>query len=129
MSPVLRWGVIVGSAIVLIDLATLLLQQGPLSGQADLLTYLDLFANVFLLAALGDRVAREAGSPRSAAEAGVLAGTIAGLAAVAAAAAFGVPGATEESAIVGTLAWNVAQGGLLALLAGWLAARRPAPRS
>lgn len=125
MSPVVRWGVTIGAAIALVDLVALLLTQGA-EGQAELWLTLDQVANWALLAFLGYRVGAELRAVRPAAEAAVLAGAIAGVAAALAGLTFGLEGASETANIVGVIAYNVAQAGVIGLVAGWLGSRAEA---
>ena len=133
--PTLRWGVAIGIAVIAADAISLVLARGypPESDAVRYIESADLFANLVLFAVAGLRVGRETGVVRSAAEAGVLAGTMAGAAAILMSFMMpepAVPAMTTQH-VIGTLAWNVAMGGVLANVFGWLANRsasRPAGR-
>ena len=124
--PWLRSGLAVGILIALIDgLSTVAGRDlPPDSATAQYIAAADQFANVVLFSVLGYRVGRATRLPRAAAEAGVLAGAIAGIVAIAVMAAFpnGLinPGPRE---MIGTLALNVAMGGVLSLVNGWIGSR------
>jgi hypothetical protein len=120
-----------GSLVALADTLTLLATRGmPAEGDtAQILAAADQVLNVVLFSIVGIKVGRATGIVRSAAEAGVLAGAIAGAVAVAALYLFpdGSAGSISSQQVVGTLALNVAMGGVLALVNGWIATRQPRP--
>jgi len=118
--PSLKWGLGAGFAIAAIDgLATVI---GTVAApNADIVQVLDLLANVVLFSLVGLRVGRATGIVRDAAEGGVLAGFIAGVIGIALAFVNQTtPGLPTVQDIVGVLALNVAMGGVLAWLNGWL---------
>jgi hypothetical protein len=132
VSPTLKWGLSIGILVAMVDVISIVATRdmNPESGTAQYIGLIDQLANVVLFSMAGLRVGRETGIPRAAAEAGVLAGVIAGIAAIVTPLA--LPGAalspTTGRDMVGTLALNVAMGGLLALFNGWLASRAGATR-
>ena len=127
MSPMVRWGVAIGLLIAVVDTIALLVVRAltPESEVGQIVALVDQIANVLLYSLAGLRVGRETGVVRSAAEAGVLAGVIAGAAAVLGTYVLNDPTAAPASTqdMIGTLALNVAMGGVLGLLNGWLARR------
>jgi hypothetical protein len=132
VAPTLKWGLGLGIVVALVDTLSAFLARGhpPESDLAQYIALADQLANVVLFSIVGVRVGRETGIARAAAEAGVLAGVIAG--AVAVSIPYVLPGApfspSTSRDVVGTLALNVAMGGLLALLNGWLVTRSDASR-
>jgi hypothetical protein len=132
MSPVLKWGLGVGLVIVVVDTLSVFATRrvGPESDAAQYIALVDQFANVLLLSVMGRRVVLLVGIVRAAAEAGVLAGAVAGFAAIAVTAVFpqaGIPPSTRE--MIGTLAFNVAMGGIVALISAFIATRAQASRA
>jgi hypothetical protein len=131
VSPVLAWGLLVGVLVAVADTVTLLVTRGlpPEGDTAQILAAADQVVNVVLFSIVGIKVGRATGVVRSAAEAGVLAGALAGAVAVATMYLVPVdsPGAISAQQVVGTLALNVAMGGVLAMLNGWIATRQPRP--
>ncbi len=133
MSPTLKWGLSIGILVALVDVISAVATRdlSPESATAQYIGLIDQLANVVLFSMAGLRVGRETGVPRAAAEAGVLAGVIAGLVAILM--PFVLPGAPSTPAtgrdMVGVLALNVAMGGVLGLLNGWLASRAGATRA
>jgi hypothetical protein len=127
VSPTLKWGILVGCLVALVDSVSLLVSRGyPVeSNAAQYVAVADQVANVVLFSVAGMQVGRATRIVRAAAEAGVLAGVIAGVAATAW--AFALPALNPEGVstqeIVGTFALNVAMGGVLAMLNGWIASR------
>lgn len=99
--------------------------MSPESPAAPVIAMGDQLINVVLFSVLGLRLGRATGIPRLAAESGVLAGAIAGTVAIVMMVA--LPAATlPESPVremIGTMALNIAMGGVLSLLNGWLGAR------
>ncbi len=130
MAPTLRWGLATGILVALVDAVSLVAARGvsPDSQMAQYIATADQVINVILFSIAGIRVGRATGVVRSAAEAGVLAGTIAGLAAVASMLIAPDPtaGSADAQQFIQVLALNVAMGGILALLNGWIASRAPA---
>ena len=122
-----RSAVAVGLVIALVDGLSVWAASGlaPDSDAAQYIAAADQFANIVLFSLLGFRVGKATRVARTAAEAGVLAGVIAGLAAIGLMAALPNPltGPATGREMVGTLALNVAMGGLVSLANGWLASR------
>lgn len=133
MPPSVVWGVGVGLVIAAIDTLSLVLMgaEGPNQWPiADI----DFLANVMLYSLIGFRVGRATGVVREAAESGVIAGALVAAVAIGVTLALKPAGAIIDSAneVVGIFAQNVAIGGVLAILTGWLGSRahsdRPASR-
>jgi hypothetical protein len=127
VSPTLKWGILVGSLVALADSISLLVSRAyPVeSDAAQYIAVADQVANVVLFSLAGVQVGRATKIVRAAAEAGVMAGVIAGVAATGW--AFALPALNPEGVssqeIIGTFALNVAMGGVLAMLNGWIASR------
>ena len=123
-----------GLLIALIDAAALV-APGTLGVDENLVQYVDLIANIALYSYLGLRIGRATGVVRDAAEAGVLAALVAATIGLAVSFALGVDadGAALLMAAVRDYALNVALGGVLAVVNGWIgtkaheagSARRP----
>lgn len=128
MSPVLRWGALAGLVVMLIDAVAMLMTRDlpPDSETAMTITTIDLAASVFMYALAGFRVGRATGIARAGAEAGVIAGGLAGLAVATFTILMMTPEANSTNPI-GVIALNVALGGILGLFNGWLASRMPEP--
>ena len=130
LGPTLRWGLGIGVLVAAIDALSLAVSVTLLGGgeAAQYVALADQIANVMLFSLAGLRVGRQTRLARAAAEAGVLAGVIAGAPAnvVALAVPEGAASTLTAREMVGTLALNVAMGGLLALLNGWIASRAAA---
>ncbi|MFN8522439.1 MAG: hypothetical protein U0821_04960 [Chloroflexota bacterium] len=127
MSPILTWGVGIGLAIAAVDTVTFYLTTRVLSG-TDFAAYAQLFdelANVLLYTVIGLRVGWAADLVRAAAEGGVIAGALVGILAwLVASVVFPPEGLTLGSRdMVGMLAYNVAMGGILAMIGGYVATR------
>ena len=122
MSPTLSWGLGAGLVIVVIDAVTLLVSPN-VGDVAELVELVDLLANIAILSFLGLRVGRMTGIVRSAAEAGVIAGAVAGVVGLAILylTRAGAPPNSQE--IVQGLALNVAMGGVIAWMNGFFGAR------
>jgi hypothetical protein len=126
VQPVWRWGFICGGIIILADLAAALLSAGqaPDSARLNAAQTVDLLVNLTLYSYCGYRVGLATGQIRAAAEAGVLAGALAGLAVIAAGAAIPPPADAPEPSPIAQLALNVAMGGVLAIGSGFLGTRQ-----
>ncbi len=122
MSPTLSWGLGAGLVIVVIDALTMLIRANA-GDAAEVVALVDLLANVAIFSFVGLRVGRMTGVVRSAAEAGVIAGAIAGLAAIGLQYLTGIGGVPTGRDIIGLLAFNVAIGGVLAWLNGFFGVR------
>jgi hypothetical protein len=133
VTPSVIWGVGVGLVIAAIDTLTLVLMSSNLASQWPVADA-NFLANVVLYSLIGFRVGKSTGVVRDAAEAGVLAGVLVAAIAIAVTVALRPTASTMDSTadMVGVLAQNIAIGGLLAILAGWLGTRahqdRPASR-
>ena len=114
----------------LADLAAALFTAGqpPDSNTSNLAQTVDLLVNLTLYSYCGYRVGVGTRVVRAAAEAGVLAGVLVGLAAIAVSQAMPPPAATPPQSPIATLALNVAMGGVLAIGSGFLGSRQPTPR-
>jgi hypothetical protein len=124
VTPSIVWGVGVGLVIAAIDTLTLVLTSTTMASQLPVADA-DLLANVMLYSLIGFRVGKSTGVVRDAAEAGVLAGVLVAAIAVAVTVAIRPTASTMDSTndMVGVLAQNIAIGGLLAILSGWLGTR------
>jgi hypothetical protein len=121
---------ICGGIIILADLAAALLSAGqaPDSSLSNLAQTVDLLVNLTLSSYCGYRVGLGTRVVRSAAEAGVLAGVLVGLAAIAVGQAVPPPSGTPAQPPVAALALNVAMGGVLAIGSGFLGSRQQQPK-
>ncbi len=122
MSPTLSWGLGAGLVIVVIDALTLLVSAN-VAAAADIVELVDMLANVAILSFLGLRVGRLTGVVRSAAEAGVIAGAVAGVVGLAILYLTRAGGPPTTLEIVQGLALNVALGGVIAWLNGFFGVR------
>jgi hypothetical protein len=126
VSPVLRWGLLAGIVVMVVDTVSALISQGfpAESDTAQTIVMIDLAVSAFMYALAGFRSGRAMAIARAGAEAGVLAGALAGV--LAAVLAYVIPpvdgGAPNP---VGAIALNVALGGVLGLFNGWLGSRIP----
>lgn len=133
MPPSVVWGLGVGLVIAAIDTVSVVLMGMAGTSQWPI-DDVDFMANIALYSLIGFRVGRATGIVRDAAEAGVLAGVLVGVIGIAVAWLLRPAiGSIESSTdIVGIIAQNVAIGGVLAIVTGWLGTRanqdRPAPR-
>ena len=118
------WGVGVGLVIAAIDTASLVL-MGMTGASQYPISDADFMANVVLYSLIGFRVGKATGVVRDAAESGVLAGVV--VATVGIAATYVIRPATggleSTGDVVSIVAQNVAIGGVLAIVAGWIGAR------
>ena len=130
MEAVWRWGLLSGVAIVVVDLAAALLSAGQpdVSQQLIAAQTVDLLANLSIYALCGFRVGNLTRVVRSAAEAGVTAGLLAGIAAIVAGQVIAPPASADLLPPIGVLAENIAMGGLLAAASGFLGMRAPEPK-
>lgn len=129
MPPSVVWGVGVGLVIAAIDTLSLVLMgmDGPNQWPiADV----NILANVMLYSLIGFRVGRATGVVRDAAESGVIAGVLVAAVAIAVTFALKPAGSSIGSIndIIGIVAQNVAIGGVLAILTGWLGSRAQVDR-
>jgi hypothetical protein len=124
VTPSVFWGLSVGLVIAAIDTVSIVLLSTAWASQWPI-TDIDTLANVVLYALIGFRVGKVTGVVRDAAEAGVMAGVLVAAIGIAATAILRPPTDTLDSttAIVGVVAQNIAMGGVLAIVAGWLGTR------
>jgi len=131
--PSVVWGIGVGLVIAAIDTLSLVL-VGTVGTSQWPIADADFVANVVLYSLIGFRVGRVTGVMRDAAEAGVMAGVLVGVIGIVVTLVLRPPtdGIGSTNDIVAVIAQNIAIGGVLAILAGWLGTRahqdRPAPR-
>ena len=124
MPPSVVWGIGVGLVIAAIDTISVVLTGTPGASQWPIAD-IDFMANVVLYSLIGFRVGKVTGVVRDAAEAGVIAGVLVAAVGIAVTAVLRPPAGTLDSAtdIVAIVAQNIAIGGVLAILAGWLGTR------
>lgn len=126
VSPTLVWGLGAGLTIVAVDTLTMVV-SGAAASIAETVQLVDLLVNIAILSFVGLRVGRATGMVRSAAEAGVIAGLLGGLAGIAllfytrSTATPAIVPPTQE--LVQLLALNVAMGGVIAWVNGFLGVR------
>jgi hypothetical protein len=131
--PSVVWGIGVGLVIAAIDTLSLVL-IGTVGTSQWPIADADFVANVVLYSLIGFRVGRVTGVMRDAAEAGVMAGVLVGVIGIVVTLVLRPPtdGIGSTNDFVAVIAQNIAIGGVLAILAGWLGTRahqdRPAPR-
>lgn len=124
MPPFVITALTTGLLIAVVDTAAIL-APGSLGLSRDVVEIIDWIANVALYSYLGLRVGRATGVIRDAAEAGVIAALVAATVAVGVSAALGAApesGSRAES-VIAIYAMNVAMGGILALVNGWLGSK------
>ena len=124
MPPSVVWGVGVGLVIAAIDTLTLVL-KGMNGTSGWPIDDVDFLANVMLYSLIGFRVGKVTGVVREAAEAGVIAGVLVAAIGIAVSFVIKTPegGIMSANDIVGIVAQNIAIGGVLATLTGWLGSR------
>ena len=124
MPPSVVWGVGVGLVIAAIDTLSLVLMGLSTTAQWPI-SDIDFLANIMLYSLIGFRVGRVTGVVREAAEAGVVAGVLVAAIGIAVTFVLRPPAGTIDSAneVVGIIAQNIALGGVLAILTGWLGTR------
>jgi hypothetical protein len=122
--PSVVWGVGVGLVIAAIDTLTLVL-KGMNGTSGWPIDDVDFLANVMLYSLIGFRVGKVTGVVREAAEAGVIAGVLVAAIGIAVSFVIKTPegGIISANDIVGIVAQNIAIGGVLATLTGWLGSR------
>ena len=133
MPPSVTWGVGVGLVIAAIDTLSVVLMG--MSGASQWpIEEVELLVKVMLYSLIGFRVGKATGAVREAAEAGVIAAVLVAAISIAVAYVVRPPAAVLDSpyAIVGIVAQNIAIGGILGILTGWLGTRarddRPSSR-
>ena len=124
MPPSVVWGVGVGLVIAAIDTLTLVLMGMDGTSQWPIADA-DFLANVMLYSLIGFRVGKVTGVVREAAEAGVIAAVLVAAIGIAVTFAIRTPTGSIDSSntIVRIVAQNIAIGGVLAILTGWLGSR------
>jgi hypothetical protein len=122
--PSVIWGVGVGLVIAAIDTLSIVLMGMSSTAQWPI-SDIDFLANVMLYSLIGFRVGRVTGVVREAAEAGVIAAVLVAALGIAATFVLKPPAGTIDSAndVVGIVAQNIAIGGVLGILTGWLGSR------
>jgi len=122
--PSVVWGIGVGLVIAAIDTISVVLMSAPGASEWPIAD-VDFLANVVLYSLLGFRVGKATGVVRDAAEAGVMAGVIVAAIGIGVTVVLRPPTATLDSStdIVAIVAQNIAIGGVLAILSGWLGTR------
>jgi hypothetical protein len=131
--PSVVWGIGVGLVIAAIDTLSLVLMSMDETSRWPIAD-VDFLANVMLYSLIGYRVGKITGVVREAAEAGVIAGVLVAVIAIAVTLVLRPStGMVDSTAtVVRIVAQNVAIGGVLAILTGWLGTRaqqdRPASR-
>ena len=129
MPPSVTWGVGVGLVIAAIDTLSVVLMG--MSGTSQWpIEEVDLLVNVMLYSLIGFRVGKATGVVREAAEAGVIAAVLVAAIGIAVAYVVRPPAATLDSpyVMVGIVAQNIAIGGILGILTGWMGTRARADR-
>ena len=133
MPPSVVWGIGVGLVIAAIDTLSLVLMSMDETSHWPIAD-VDFLANVMLYSLIGFRVGKVTGSVREAAEAGVIAGVLVAVIGIAVTLVLRPSTGMVDSTttVVRIVAQNVATGGVLANLTGWLGTRaqqdRPASR-
>jgi hypothetical protein len=122
--PSVVWGVGVGLVIAAIDTLTLVL-KGMNGTSGWPIDDVDFLANIMLYSLIGFRVGKVTGVVREAAEAGVIAGAVVAAVGIAVSFVIHTPegGIVSTNDIVGIVAQNIAIGGVLGMLTGWLGSR------
>jgi hypothetical protein len=122
--PSIVWGIGVGLAIAAIDTLRLVLKDMPSTSQWPI-DDVNLMANVVLYSLIGFRVGRLTGIVRDAAESGVIAGVVVGLLGIAVSLVVHpqAEAITSVNTMIGMMAINVAMGGVLSIVTGWLGKR------
>lgn len=124
MTPSVVWGIGAGLIIAAIDTLAVFLAGRP-GADAEMIDLIDFMANVVLYTMVGLRVGKLTGVVREAAEAGVIAAVLVGAIAIAVAQYVRIsPNAPDGiQGIIGILAFNIALGGVLAVIGGWIGSR------
>ena len=124
MAPSIVWGLGVGLVIALADAVTSFLAARSLLTDWPI-SELDLTINVVLYTLIGFRVGRATGLVRDAAEGGVMAGFLVSFVGIGFLLLLkpAVGGIDSPMDVVGLISQNVALGGLIAIISGWLGSR------
>jgi len=122
--PSVVWGVGVGLVIAAIDTLSVVLMGMSTTAEWPIAD-IDFLANIVLYSLIGFRVGKSTGVVREAAEAGVIAAVL--VAAIGIAVTYLLKPATggvdSANDVVGIIAQNIAIGGVLGILTGWLGTR------
>lgn len=124
MSPSVTWGLGLGLLIAAIDtISVVLIGSGGPSNVP--IADLDQIANVVLYSLIGFQVGKRTGVVRDAAEGGVIAGILVAVIGIGVAFALPAPagGIRTAADAVAVVAMNVAMGGVLSIITGWVGAR------
>ncbi len=130
MTPSVAWGLGLGFLIAAIDTISVIM-IGSMESTNVPIADLDQIANVVLYALIGFQVGKRTGVVREAAEGGVIAGVLVACVGIAVAyllpSVMAVPstspGLRTAADVVAVMAMNVAIGGVLAIITGWVGAR------
>ena len=124
MAPSIAWGLGAGLVIALADAVTSFLAARGLLTEWPI-SEIDLIINVVLYTLIGFRVGKATGSVRDAAEGGVIAGFLVSLIGIGFLLLLKptVDGIESPMHVVGLVAQNVALGGLIAIVSGWIGSR------
>jgi hypothetical protein len=124
VTPSVAWGLGLGLLIATIDTISVFL-IGSMDSTNVTIAELDRIANVVLYALIGFQVGKRTGVVRDAAEGGVIAGVLVAAIGVGVSYLLPVPdgGIRTAADVVAVLAINVAIGGVLSIITGWVGAR------
>lgn len=126
MAPSIVWGIGIGLVIAAIDTA-LVVMAGTVQLTDWPIADIDFLANVVLYTLIGFQVGKATGVLRDAAEAGVMAGVLVGLIAIVVTVFVRPPldtiDPTSTGSLVRVIAENIALGGILSMLSGFLGGR------
>jgi len=124
VAPSIVWGIGVGLVIALADAVTIFLTARE-SPPTLPISEIDLMLNVALYTLIGFRVGRATGLVRDAAEGGVLAGFVVSAVGIGFLLLLkpAVGGINSTLDVVAIVAQNVAMGGLIGIVSGWIGSR------
>ena len=124
MAPSIAWGLGAGLVIALADAVTSFLAARELLTEWPI-SEIDLIINVVVYTLIGFRVGKATGTVRDAAESGVIAGFLASFIQIGFLLILRptVNGIESPLDVVGLVAQNVALGGLIAIVSGWIGSR------
>ncbi|MFN8634418.1 MAG: hypothetical protein U0893_11230 [Chloroflexota bacterium] len=126
MAPSIVWGIGIGLVIAAIDTA-LVVGAGAVQLTDWPIADIDFLANVVLYTLIGFQVGKATGVLRDAAEGGVMAGVLVGAIAIGVTTFVRPPldsvDPTSTSSLIRVMAENIALGGVLSLLSGFLGTR------
>lgn len=124
MPPSVRWGIGIGLVIALVDAVTTFLIARPSPPEWPI-TEINIMLNVMLYTMIGFRIGKATGLVRDAAEGCVLAGFVVSAIGIGFLLLIrpAVGGIDSMLDIVGLIAQNVALGGLIGIVSGWLGSR------